>query len=222
MLFSLVMFGIVLFCGNSEAATPKKAIAPQVAPLYPSIAATSESALEPLIPTQVNLRKPGFSKGIFGRGINTDLAGSVIFGARTTVFCAIAKLTLNDPLFIGAKLGLADDAVEYKIGGGLAYGNDSGSQAFYSFPIVAEAVMYLKENSLFGLDPYIGGGFNLNIIGTDTIFSGLGYQLFGGVLLDLGSELGRTGISIGYQSIRVGTIRFSEGLTLSISHPIIF
>jgi hypothetical protein len=71
------------------------------------------------------------------------------------------------------------------------------------------------------MDPFLGLGLNYNLYGTDQRFGGMGKQLYAGVLVDFGSDIGKTAIGIGYSAIKVDAIRLAEGIAVSISQPLL-
>lgn len=227
--FVFLCITLLFYCNPAEAQSKiirksvKKTVTPQIAPVTPPKMVTLEA--EPEAPPQppppaYEIKKPEAPRGIFGWGLNSDLGGGYTLG-RGSAFSASGKIAFGDPFNLGSRFGLAEDAFEYKTGIGLVIGNDANNLSMFSLPFLAEAVVYLKEGSLFGLDPYLGCGANLNLIGTDSTLGGMGVQLYGGVLADFGSESGKAGISIGYYSLKVGNIRALEGLTISVSQPFI-
>lgn len=232
-----IILSLLLTCSNYALAqskiikkTVKKVVTPEIAPAPPPLTSTNEA--DPILPppppppppiSEVDTLKD--NPGLFGWGINTDLSGSYLIN-RTGQQGLLGVLALggdiifDDPFAIGSRIGLAEDAVEYKAGLGLAFGNDTNNNPTFSIGLSTDAVLYLKEGSLFGLDPFIGAGLNLNILGTDGKMGGMGGQLYGGILADLGLGAGKTGFSIGYNSIKVADARLAEGLFFSVTQPI--
>ncbi|MFH1387212.1 MAG: hypothetical protein ABIH50_06070 [bacterium] len=194
--------------------TVRKVVTPQITPVAPpKIDVIPKVVPEiPPPPPPVITVKPEAPKGMFGWGVNADLgakilSGSLLLGAR-------GDLIFTDPLLLGEKIGLAEDAVEYKLGLGFAF-----SDKLKTVPLFADAVVYLKEGSLFGLDPFIGAGLIFNLYGTGKISGGLGSQLYLGILADLGWE-SRTAFSLGCATYKVGDNLTDSGVFLSVSQPI--
>jgi len=121
---------------------------------------------------------------------------------------------------MGEKIGLAEDAVEYKLGLGYAFGNDSNNNQLRSIPLFADAVIYLKENSLFGMDPYVGAGCNFNLYGTGQKSGGMGAQFYSGVLADFGFSSGKTALALGYSSYRVEGSGSTGGFAFTVTQPL--
>jgi hypothetical protein len=233
----LIIISLLLICSDHALAqskvirkTIKKVVTPEIAPTPPP-ETTSTKEANPILPpppppppiTEVDTLKE--EPGLFGWGINTDLNGSYLINRTGQqgllgVLAVGGDIIFDDPLAIGSRIGLAEDAVEYKAGLGLAFGNDINNNPIFSLGLSTDAVLYLKEGSLFGLDPFVGAGLNLNLVGTDSKIGGLGGQLYGGILADLGLGAGKTGFSIGYNSIKVADSRLAEGLFFSVTQPI--
>jgi len=233
----ILVLGVCLSCASSSFAqnkiirkTVKKVIHPSIAPAEPPKTATNEAVpkVPPPPPTapagEVETPKP--EKGLFGWGINTDCSTLYLLNrtGQTGLLGVIAgrgDIIFSDPLLLGSKIGLAEDAVEYKVGLGLAYGNDISNSTIYSIPLFIDAVVYLKEGTFFGTDPYLGAGINYNLYGSGRVTGGSGSQIYAGTLIDFGFESGKTGINLGYNAIRAGSIRAAEGITISASQPFV-
>jgi hypothetical protein len=194
--------------------TVRKTVTPQITPVAPPKAATTEVVpVAPLPPPPpVEVRTPEKSKGLFGWGLNSALSAKALYGSL--LLGVRGDIIFSDPLFLGEKIGLAEDAVEYKLGLGFAL-----SDKLKTIPLFADVNVYLKEGSLFGLDPYLGAGLICNIYGTGRVSGGLGGQLYLGLLANLGFE-SRTGISLGYATYKVGENLSDSGIYLSICQPL--
>jgi hypothetical protein len=198
--------------------TVTKVVAPQIAPAQPpTTEPTPESAGEvpplPPLPPDYNLKVKEEDRGIFGWGWNADAGAKLLFGS--ILLAGRGDLVFSDPLLLGEKIGLAEDAVEYKLGTVLVI-----SDKIKSIPLFADSVVYLKEGSFFGQDPYIGAGLILNILGSGSVMGGLGGQIYGGVLSDFGFKSGKTGITVGYASYKVGSALSDSGCFISICQPL--
>ncbi len=234
---------LILFCGfclvfSSGASaqskiiqkTVKKVITPEIAPVDPPEEnAETVPDLPPLPPPSPPENQSEIlekNSGLFGWGINTDVGGLYLYNRTGQegllgVLGARGNLVFEDPMQLGSRIGLAEDAFEYKLGLGLTLGNDTNNEPIFSIPLFTEMVVYLKEGSLFGLDPFVGAGVNFNIFGTDSTMGGMGTQIFGGILADFGLESGKTALSLGYNTINVGSLRSAQGLTFSVAQPLI-
>jgi len=232
----LLVASILLVCQSSTLAQSKKivrktitkVVRPEIAPVPPPAIMTPE--VVPVLPPPPpppsyeaeQLKGPA---GLFGWGVNAAVGGSYLMN-RVGQQGLLGLLTIRgdmvfeDPLMLGAKIGLAEDAVEYKLGVGLAFGNDLNNNPIKSIPFFADSVVYLKERSLFGLDPYVGAGLAFNLYGTGQRSGGIGLQLYGGILCDFGLGSGKTGIALGYGSLKVDPDRVAEGLFISVTQPL--
>ncbi|MBI5400323.1 hypothetical protein HZB07_06970 [Candidatus Saganbacteria bacterium] len=196
--------------------TIRKVVTPQIAPVQPpKTTATSEVTetvpLPPPPPT-FEVRLPQTNKGVFGWGLNTDLTGKLLLGS--ILLSARGDVIFSDPLKLGEKMGLAEDAVEYKVGLGVAM-----SDKLKTIPLFADMTLYLKEGSLFGLDPMVGAGLIFNLYGTGRVSGGLGGQFYVGILNDFGFA-DKTLITLGYGTYNVGGSLSDSGLQIAISQPL--
>lgn len=221
-----ILLGLALIFGlasNAEAQTKiirktvKKVVRPQITPVQPPKTETTKEVVPdvpppppPLLTYEVTTIEE--DKGLLGWGLNTDIGGKLLFGSLMAGIRG--DLIFADPLTLGEKIGLAEDAVEYKLGTGFVM-----SDKLKSIPLFADAIVYLKEGSLFGLDPYVGAGLIYNLYGTGKVSGGLGGQIYLGILADFGLDQ-RTAVSLGYGSYKVGNNLSDSGLFLNISQPI--
>ncbi|MFH1542744.1 MAG: hypothetical protein ABIE84_06640 [bacterium] len=208
--------------------TVTKIVRPPIAatPAPQKIETDENVPLPPPPPTsQYEVALPGESKGLFGWGINTDLNGVYATTVNQNGLLGLlggrVNMLFTDPAMIGTKLGLAEDALEYKAGLGLIFGSSNSRAAINSIPLYADAVLYLREKSFFGQDPYVGIGLSLNLYGTGGISGGMGSQLYGGLLFDFGSSMGKMGISAGMQTLNVGTALSASGVFFQVTQPFI-
>ncbi|MFH1684559.1 MAG: hypothetical protein ABIA67_06730 [Candidatus Margulisiibacteriota bacterium] len=218
----LVLALVFSFASNAEAQTKiirktvKKVVKPQISPVQPPKVETTKEIVPdvppPPPPPTYDVTTIEKDKGLLGWGLNADIGGKLLFGSLMAG--VRGDVIFADPLMLGEKIGLAEDAVEYKVGLGFAL-----TDTLKTVPLYADAIVYLKEGSLFGMDPYVGAGLNYNLYGTGKVSGGLGGQLSLGVLADFG--LGsRTEIALGYGTHKVGDNLSVSGLTISLSQPI--
>jgi hypothetical protein len=198
--------------------TVKKVVTPEIAPVQPPKVEPSPEVVSeevpppPPPPTDYDVKPVEEDKGLLGWGWDADAGGKLLYGS--ILLAGRGDLVFADPLLLGEKIGLAEDAVEYRVGlGGVI------SDKLKSIPLFADAVVYLKEGSLMGMDPYIGTGLIYNLYGTGRVSGGLGGQVYLGILADLGFEQ-RTGICVGYASYKVGNILSDSGIFVTIAQPI--
>ncbi len=203
--------------------TIKKVITPEITPATPPETETDtgdddDMPPPPPPPPTVTTREVvplTSSTGLFGWGLSTDLSGLVLSGDKS-LWGIRGNLIFFDPLALGGKIGLSEDAIEYKLGLGYVSSND-----FYSIPLFADVVVYLKEGSLFGLDPYVGAGMINNLSGTGGASGGLGGHIYVGVLTNWANDAGRTSISLGHGTYKVGSTHSASGIFLAITQPFI-
>ncbi|MCX5750782.1 MAG: hypothetical protein NT099_03820 [Candidatus Saganbacteria bacterium] len=192
-------------------------------PAKPSETTPVLSAPPPPPPVQ-DVNPTTKNKGLWGWEKNVDFDGMYLANIRGQngllgVVAAKGSLVFDDPFKFGSKIGLAEDAVEYNLGLGLALGQDTSNNQIFSIPFSAGAKLYLKEGSFATLDPYVGAGLNYNLFGTNSAIGGWGLQLYAGVLADLGWGPEKTGISFGYNAFRVTDQRLAEGVYIGITQP---
>ena len=225
----IVLLGITVCASTASAQkvirkTVRKIVRPSIAPTpAPTKVPTTETVPTP--PEPPTTKTTETKKGLFGWGLNTDLSGLYLMTRNQTGLMgavgARGDIVFDDPLKLGSRIGLAEDALEYKVGLGLAFGADVNNAPINTIPLFADAVLYFKEGSLFGMDPYMGLGANLNLYGTGQTSGGLGSQIYGGLLADFGFEAGKTGFQIGYNAHRVGNTLLAEGISFSVMQPFI-
>ena len=197
--------------------TVKKMVTPKIAPVQPPTTAPSKEVAPteppppPPPPPDLDQIVPKDDPGLLGWNTNADIKGKLLFGSL--LGCVRGDVIFADPLLLGEKIGLAEDAVEYKVGLGFVL-----ADTFKSIPLYTDAVIYLKEGSLFGLDPYVGTGLIYNLYGTGKVTGGLGGQIYLGILADLGFE-SLTGISVGYGTYKVGNNISDSGIQIAIVQP---
>lgn len=195
--------------------TVKKVVTPQITSVAPPKTTVTPEVVQEVPtppPPPQEVRKPETTKGLFGWGLNSDISAKLLYGS--ILLGARGDIIFSDPWALGEKIGLAEDAVEYKLGLGVA-----GSDKLKTIPLFADINVYLKEGSLFGLDPYIGTGLIYNLYGTGHVSGGLGGQVYLGMLANLGFE-SRTGFTLGYATYKVGENLSDSGIYLSVCQPI--
>jgi hypothetical protein len=205
---------LLLFCSAAWAVTP-------LPPPEAGTATVSEPPAAPPAEYQPYERE----KGLFHRSLDARLSGFYLLNraGQQGLFGLIGggcDLIFPDPNKLGSLVGLAEDALEYKVGLGLALGNGLNNQALWSLPLDLGATLYLREKSFYGLTPFVGTSLALNLFGTDNRSGGLGFQLYAGVENDPAKPGGRTGLTVGYGSYRITDGLFAEGLFFSLSQPI--
>jgi hypothetical protein len=222
----IIALGLFLLLGAGESGaqskiirkTVTKVITPQITPAAPPKTNPTEEVKSEVPPPppqpDYEIKTPKENRGLFGWGLNTDIGANVLSGNGSLVGIR-GDIVFSDPLKFGEKFGLAEDAVEYKLG--LGFGSSGNS---FTIPMLAEATAYLKEGSLFGLDPFVGTGLIYNLAGTQG--GGLGGQIYLGFLNDFGFGSGKTGISLGYATYNIGTALSVNGIQLTVSQPIKF
>ncbi len=208
--------------------TVKKVIKPQIAPITPPEISTEEApsiSAPPPAPT-FEIQAVIEDKGIFGWGLNSNVNAGYLYntpGQRgfLGIIAGRLNLVIDDPLKVGSGIGLAEDALQYNVGLGLAFGNDSNESTFNSIPLFADAVLYLKEGSFLNGDPFIGFGLNMNLYGSGQKSGGVGSQFYYGLLYDMGFPSGKTGLVIGAQSFKIADTHSASGIYFSILQPLV-
>jgi len=230
----IVVLGLFILGVSAEAQTKvvkktvKKIVTPQIAPVTPPEVTTEEAptiSAPPPAPT-FEIEAVIENQSVFGWGLNSNLSGSYLYnttGQRGFLGIVAGRINLvfDDPLKLGSKIGLAEDALQYNVGTGLAFGNDTNEQAFNSIPLFADAVLYLKEGSFLNGDPFVGFGFNYNLYGTGEKSGGMGSELYYGLLYDLGVPSGKTGFIIGSQTFRITDTHIAQGIYFSVLQPLV-
>lgn len=173
-----------------------------IAPMTPPEVRQVE-ILSPPPPPTPEVQLPAKAPGYFGWDLKSEINGGFY---PPGILAAGLNVLFADPYHLGAQIGLAEDALEFKAGLNLALGS------FFTLPLYGGATLYFKEGSLFGFDPFTGVGLNLTT-------GGLGYQLYGGMLLNLGRPE-KTALLLGYNSYRIEGSRSFEGIFFSLCQPI--
>ena len=148
---------------------------------------------------------PPPAAGLFGWGIKTSADIGYIFGDQdTSSLLADGAIVLSDPMAIGSMIGLAEDAINYKIGLGLTYGDDRNGNTFNALLITGDGILNLPEEALGGIKSYVGGQVNYPIYKTEDRPEGkIGALLYFGVKGDIGLGLGGDSYAeLGYGAIR--------------------
>jgi len=159
--------------------------------------------------------------GWFGWGLNTGYTAGYLAG--NSVVLGRADLILSDGLGIGPMVGLADDAISWKVGLGGALGTDSlGRTSRKSIPLFVDGIINLPADLLGGVESYIGGGVNYPLSGTGGSGT-LGIQAYYGVQGDIGLG-GNTYAELTYSVIRTGANTFPysmKGIGLNVGTQIL-
>lgn len=195
--------------------TIQKVVRPEITPSEPP-----EIGSESTPPEAPEAPKYEFEQAGTNKGINFDLGIGYLMGQ--SVLAGRGDVILADPMKLGTGLGLAEDALEYKVGLGVASGNDNSGSSIKSIPLFADATLYLKEKSFFGFDPFVGAGLNYNLYGSGQQTGGIGTEIYAGILNDFGFAGGKTSFTIGLQNIKVNNLRSASGLLISVSQPFTF
>lgn len=154
------------------------------------------------------------STGLFGWGLNTDLAVNYVMDK--SILGLRADLLLPDPLGLGGLVGLPKEAVGYKLGLGYFSGNDNKNVAFRGVPIYLDGVIMLPMGT------YLQGGINYLLDRNGSKSGSIGGQVYLGIAGDIG--LGSKSFAqIGYSILRTGdtaTPRSTKGLDIAIGQMI--
>lgn len=212
---ALVLILLSSLTGFSWAVTFDPQIAPPTPPdlpenvpfLFPPTSPTTQEY--PVLPAEHKL---------FGLGYKGELAGLCQLNSASgqsliNLWGAVLNVRFADPWSLGRQLGLAEDALEFRLGSGLVVANNSTSGQQLTLPLLAAARLYLKESSLWGLNPFVGLGVNLNFEGFPTNFGRAG------ALVQAGVVHGRLEFSIGYNSYRASSDNYAEGFLFTVGQP---
>ncbi|MFH1577357.1 MAG: hypothetical protein ABID35_07420, partial [Candidatus Margulisiibacteriota bacterium] len=121
----LGLFLIIGIAGNVDAQTKiirktvKKVVSPQITPVQPPKTEENPEVMPevppPPAPPTWEVQTIEKDKGLLGWGLNTDLTGTLLSGNGSLIGLA-GNIIFSDPWLLGEKIGLAEDAVEYKLG----------------------------------------------------------------------------------------------------------
>ena len=171
-------------------------------------------------PPPVITRPAPAPSGMLGMGLNSSAALGYIMGKSTMV--GRADLILDDPMELGAMLGLSARAINYRIGLGGATGNDVNDNTIKAIPMFVDGILNLPTDMMGGIESYVGGGLNYVLYGTDQKVGTYGAQLFAGVKGDLGLG-GKSFAELNYMAIRCGDTnkRSAKGIGVSFGQQIL-
>jgi hypothetical protein len=195
--------------------TVKKAVVKK-APVAPIAPPPPPVAPVPPPPPPVVVRPAPAPTGMFGWGLNTDVALGYISGKSVVV--GRADLILDDPLALGSMLGLSARAINYRIGIGAASGNDINDVSMKAIPVFVDAILNLPADWMGGIESYVGGGLNYTVYGTGQKTGTYGGAVFAGVAGDLGLG-GKSFVEVGYSAIRPDK-RSGKGVGISFGQQI--
>ena len=187
----------------SMGVTPAAPPPPPVAPVPPP-------------PPPVVVRPAPAPTGMFGMGLNTDVALGYIAGK--SVMVGRADLLLDDPLALGSMFGLSARAINYRIGIGGASGNDINDKSMKAIPLFVDGILNLPADWMGGIESYVGGGLNYTVYGSGQKTGTSGIQVFAGVTGDLGLG-GKSFVEVGYSAIRPDK-RSGKGVGISFGQQI--
>jgi hypothetical protein len=195
-----------------------KKVAPKPAPMVP-MAPPPPVAPVPPPPPPVVVKPAPAPTGMFGWGLNTDVAAGYISG--NSVMVGRADLLLDDPLALGSMMGLSAKAICYRIGIGGATGNDINNNTLKAIPIFVDGVMNLPADWMGGLETYVGGGLNYTVYGNGQTSGTYGVEGFVGAQGDLGLG-GKSFVEVGYSVVRAGDkVKYSgKGVSVSFGQQI--
>ncbi len=216
-----VLLLFVFISGIANAISFAPPIAPLVPPDPPLMNEIFPSPEKPALNEYKSITEEA---GYFSMHQDADLSGFYMLNrsGRLGLFGllgGIVNFHFEDPWQLGKRLGLAKDAVEFKAGSGLILGFDVNGLPYFSIPAQAETTVFLKESSFYDLDPFIGAGLNMNILGTDFQIGGLGIMVYCGVLKQFGPAENKIALSIGYGGYQINNARNIEGLFFKVSQP---
>ncbi|MBU0502121.1 MAG: hypothetical protein KJ811_02625 [Candidatus Margulisbacteria bacterium] len=164
---------------------------------------------------------PAPSAGLFGWGLLTSADIGYIGGQGSSAsILAGGSLVFVDPLAMGSMIGLAADAVNYKVGLGLAYGTAWTGVDERLLMVTADGILNLPADMLGGVASYVGGQVNYPVYKSDPKGKA-GGLVYVGIKGDLGLELGGDSYAeLGYGAIlREG--RSTKGIEVKFGQEIL-
>jgi hypothetical protein len=175
--------------------------------------------MAPLPPTAPGYVAPAAAPaGMFGMGVNTNLAGQYIStgkGSASGSIGVMGNMLLDDFIGLGPMVGMPANSVKFTVGMGGFYGG-GGLKAI---PLKAGGIINLPADWMGGLESYVTGGLNYVVYGNGTTSGKIGGDVYYGINADLGLGLGKTGFELGYNVVRSNTVS-SKGISLSVSQPL--
>ncbi len=210
------------------AAAGAQGFSPGVAPLTPPPPPGTEETQYILTPPPAPASEYPTSKaeaGLFGWQKDCELSAYYLLNHRDQygLFGLLAgglDLKFNDPWLLAGHFGLAEDALEYRLGLGTALGYGDRNLVLASVFCDPSATLYLKEGSLWDGDPFVGLGINVNLLGTDWAVGGSALKIYCGLDKDFGLFDGKTELLAGYGGYRTGNARYAEGFFFSAGVPV--
>ncbi|MFA4967385.1 MAG: hypothetical protein WC624_04120 [Candidatus Margulisiibacteriota bacterium] len=188
----------------------KASLQKQIAALKAKIAAQKVAIAPPPPPPPVAVPPPPppvraappapAPTGLFGMGLQTAVEGGLVAG----MLGVSGNLLLADPMGLGAMVGLPANSVMYKLGVGIASGNDMNSKTWKALPITLGGVIMLPADMMGGIESFVGGGINYVVYRTGQTSGSLGGDIYVGMQGDLGLG-GKTYGQVGYSILRTGT-----------------
>ncbi|OGC11003.1 hypothetical protein A3K48_00475 [candidate division WOR-1 bacterium RIFOXYA12_FULL_52_29] len=170
---------------------------------------------------------PAPMAGLFGWGLNTDVAGVYMMTGKGKISGGLmlrGDIVLDDPMALGSMIGMSANAVNYKLGLGGLYGVDINGNRIKAIPVFADVILNIPADAMGGIDSYVGAGLNYTVYGSGQTSGSYGAQVYYGMKSDLGLGLGKTAFEIGWGAIRANGATpklSSKGFTLSICQPVV-
>lgn len=192
-------------------AAPKKAAPAPAAP-------APVAPVPPPPPVMMPAPKAAAPAGLFGLGLNCDIAGLYINTGKGQLGGGLGlkgDLILDDPLALGAMVGLSASSVKYKLGLGYV----QGGGGLKAVPLYLGGIIMLPGD-LMGAQLYLDGGLNYVVTGNNSKSGNIGGDASIGILADLGLGLGKTGFLLGYSVVRSNN-HTDKGLSFTVSQPFV-
>ncbi|PIS29319.1 hypothetical protein COT42_05810 [Candidatus Saganbacteria bacterium CG08_land_8_20_14_0_20_45_16] len=140
--------------------------------------------------------------GLFGLGLKTGYTVGYLAGNQIVV--GRGDLILADPMGIGPMMGLADDAIAWKLGLGGATGKDINDLTKSAMPIFVDGIINIPADMMGGVASYVGGGLNYVVYGSEKTGGSYGGQVYYGIKGDIGLG-GDSYVELAYSIIRSGS-----------------
>ncbi len=105
--------------------------------------------------------------GLFGLGIRTTIdTGYITGGGKTASLIGGWAMIMDDAMALGPMMGMAEDAVKYKVGLGGTYGKDYSDNSFNAILVTFDGILHLPEEWT-GMQSYVGGQVNYPVYKSD-------------------------------------------------------
>lgn len=222
MRLALLLIILLSLAGFSLAVTFIPPVTPQTPPDIPEDAQLLSPPTAPATQEFPSLSPP---QKLLNLGYRGELAGFCQLNGSAgesliNLWGTLFNLRFDDPWYLGRQLGLAEDALEFRLGSGFVLASNPTNGQQLSIPCLAAARLYLKEGLFFGLDPFVGLGVNFNLEGFPAGLDRAGGTILGGFFYNVGQPENKVAISLGYNSYRINGDNYAVGWLFSVGQPV--